>query len=731
MILSLLVYLIPSILAFTLPMAVLMGLLAGLSRMSSDTEITAFKTLGISYKRLLKPVLVFSFLGWITASFLTLYFAPWANYKWVQIISRSVITKVQLRINPREFNESISNTVLYIQDISRENEWKNIFVHFSDPPDEPRIIFADRGHLNFYPEEKRAILELFDGSVHSYPSQEPEKYRVTSFKSFEEEIDVENQFSSISEKKRVREKDIKELIRDVQIIKSKTDKFSDPNVDSIQLWRQKRDYVSHWVEIHKKFALPFVCFIFAFLGISLGATTKKGGRTSGFTISLAIILIYYILITAGEQIAMEGRLSPFIGIWGPNILLLMGGLYFFIKSLRESPFFSGFLRFFRREKDILPSEKKKAIRNRPRFSLRFPNILDRYIIKKFFAIFSLVFFGLLAISIIVAFFERIDTIYEHEKPISLFFKYIWYQIPEFVHFILPVGALTTTLLSLGFLTKFNEITAMKACGISIYRIILPLLLLACLISFFSFYLQENILPYSNKKAEETWNNITDIPPRTYNRLDRRWVMGKERNRIYHYRYYDPIASNFSQISIYDIDPESWNLKSRIYSEKGFLSEGIMSLTNCWYREFDIKKPVKFEEKEQIDLTLAEEKDYFIREWKEPDQMNYGELREYIAGIEERGFETVRFKVDLDFKISFPLTSLVMVLLGIPFAFSMGKKGALVGIGLSIAIAMVYWGGIGIFRSLGYVNYLNSFLAAWAPNLIFGLAGLYMLFTLRT
>ena len=168
-VLDLLIYLLPSVLAFTVPMSVLMGILAGLSRLSSDAEITAFKTLGISYKRLLRPVLVFSFLGFIMTSFLTLYLAPRANYKWVQTFSESVLTRVHFNINPREFNDSIPNTVIFIQDITPEMDWRNIFVYFATPPDEPKVILAREGRLNFYPEERRATLELMDGMIHSYP----------------------------------------------------------------------------------------------------------------------------------------------------------------------------------------------------------------------------------------------------------------------------------------------------------------------------------------------------------------------------------------------------------------------------------------------------------------------------------------------------------------------------------------------------------------------------------
>ncbi len=258
-----------------------------------------------------------------------------------------------------------------------------------------------------------------------------------------------------------------------------------------------------------------------------------------------------------------------------------------------------------------------------------------------------------------------------------------------------------------------------------------MILLAFVASFFSFYLQENVLPYANKKAEETWNKINDVPPRSYGYLDRRWVLSKEKDRIYYYNYFDPKDSAFSQLSIYDIDLSSWTFKKRFYSEKGYLEGKSLTLVDSWYREFLDGKPIKFEKAEERKIAPVEDRSYFLKEWKEPDQMSYGELKTYTEDIEERGFETVKFKVALNYKLSFPLASLIMTLLGIPFAFSMGRKGTLVGIGLSIIIAMVYWGAFALLKNLGDINYLNAFLAAWGPNLIFGLIGLYLIFALRT
>ncbi|MFQ6037869.1 MAG: LptF/LptG family permease [Candidatus Aminicenantales bacterium] len=554
---------------------------------------------------------------------------------------------------------------------------------------------------------------------------------MTFFRRYEEELDVESLYPVVSEKKKVREKDIQELWRDARAIKEELGALPASEKMKLSYRQRERELTSHWVEIHKKLALPFSCIIFALLGLPLGAFTKKGGRTSGFTLSIGIILLYYILITAGEQLAMEGRMSAFIGMWGPNVLFLALGLYFFVLSVRETSFRAFWTQLGRRARWFAIPPRARTRGGMPRVSPPFPNILDRYVLRKYLAIFGLVFVSLLAVYAIVTFFERIDRLYENEKPLRLLLSFIWFKIPEFVHTILPVSALAATLLSLGLLTKFNEVTAMKACGISLYRLTLPVLLMGGVVSVAAFSLQENVMPYSNKRAEHVWNEITNVPARSTSYLDRRWVLGRNKSRIYHYRYFDSLSSTFSQISVYDIDPESWLLRRRFFGVKGVLQNGELTLSDAWSREFLEETKAQFEKRASMTLSPVEESRYFLREWKEPDQMSYAELRKYIRDIQERGFETTRFRVDLNVKLSFPIASLLMALLGIPFAFWMGKRGTLVGIGLSVAIAMVYWGGLGVFRSLGYVQALGPVLAAWGPNLIFGGVGLILLSTLRT
>ncbi len=719
LVLRVLALLVPSLLAFAVPMAVLVGILGGLARLSADSETVAFATLGISRRRFQRPFWVFGVCGWLVASALAMVIAPRANFAWVRTMTSSVLTKVQLRIAPLEFNESIPGAVLFIRSVGKDKSWEDVFVYIVKDPANPRLITARKGTINLYPERKRATLELFDGVVYSGPLEKPEAFSMTSFAHLEEEVDVERLFPALTSEKRVREKDIGELIRDANVLKSAPE-------------RHDRDYRSHWIEIHKKFALPFVCLLFVLVGVPLGLAAGRGGRTIGFTLSLGIILAYYALLTTGERLALNGKITPFIGMWGPNLVLAAAGLWLFLRSGWQRPLWPRFPRLSRGKAPLAETGPAPVRAARPALpAFRFPNILDRYVSRKYLAFLGLAFAGLMAASVVVTFFDRLDAVREHGKPLRLLLAYVWYRIPEFLLAVFPVAALAATLLALGLMQKSNEITAVKASGTSVYRLVVPLLVMGAAVSGLAFIVQERLAPAASIKSEEVWRKVTDIPARSYSFPNRHWLLGAAKDRIYHYEYFDTGSFTFSRFQAFDFDPARWVLTRRTFAEKAALIEDHFVLANGWSQEFSGGPAAPVSLKENGILPQAEKQTYFRKEAKEPAEMSYAELNAYTADVRGMGFEATRLIVDLQDKIAFPLAALVMTLLAIPFAFSMGRKGALAGIGLSVVIAMGYWGAMALFRSLGYVGVLTPFLAAWGANLVFGLGGAVLFFRLRT
>lgn len=298
--------------------------------------------------------------------------------------------------------------------------------------------------------------------------------------------------------------------------------------------------------------------------------------------------------------------------------------------------------------------------------------------------------------------------------------------------IFPLTALISTLLTLGLLNKSNEITAMKVIGVSLYRIILPLCLPALILCSLSFYLQENVIPLSNTKAEKIWNEMKSN--RSIGETGdpwEHWIINPTGKRIYHYFTSQEDAEVFSQLHIFNIDPVKWALRSRIYAERGYLKEQRLYLTDAWQREFDRNKSIHFIKSSEIVIDIMGDKNLFVENQNDFNKMNYNSLSLVINNFKKRGFDTQKLRVDLNYKLSSPFLSIIMTLIGIPFAFLMGKRGALGGIGLSLVIAIIYWGCTGIFKNLGYTYSLNAYWAAWGPHFLFGLAGLYLIAKMRT
>jgi len=274
---------------------------------------------------------------------------------------------------------------------------------------------------------------------------------------------------------------------------------------------------------------------------------------------------------------------------------------------------------------------------------------------------------------------------------------------------------------------------MQACGISLYRSAVPLVCLAALASGAMFLLQDRVLPYSNRKAAAIRHVIRGGSPRTFDVVNRKWLVARD-GSIYNYTYYDTRQHELNGLSIFEFNQSHGGLVRRVYVGEARFTPGtgqVWKSSNGWVREFvngiDLKAFVTFPSR---DLKL-EPPDYFATESPDADRMTYGQLQRYISFLKASGVNVVPQTVALYKKVSFPLVSLIMTLIAVPFAVMTGRRGALYGISVGIVLSVVYWISTNVFSAVGSAGMLPPMLAAWAPNLLFGAGAAYLLLTART
>jgi LPS export ABC transporter permease LptG len=283
------------------------------------------------------------------------------------------------------------------------------------------------------------------------------------------------------------------------------------------------------------------------------------------------------------------------------------------------------------------------------------------------------------------------------------------------------------------MSRFNEVTAVKASGISIYRLATPVIMVTLALCTFAYVNHDFLLPYANRKATQIKDVIRGRSPRSYQPTEQQWVFG-EGGRLYNFKNYvqptlpvlPSIGSGvFQGFSVYHLDPATFTLLGRIYSREAKFDGDAWVLRDGWSREFT-EDGESFETFAEKRFLFPEKPAYFIKEWKTPEQMNFSELRAFVRNLRQRGYDAQELTVNLYGKTAFPLLPLTMVVIGLPFCFRVGRRGSLYGVGIAIALIALFLLIFSTTNALGGIGLMPPFLAAWAPNILFLGAGFYML-----
>ncbi|OGP72587.1 MAG: LPS export ABC transporter permease LptF [Deltaproteobacteria bacterium RBG_16_49_23] len=320
-ILMLLLFISPSFLIFTIPMAFLLATLLSFGRLSGDSEITAFKASGMSLYQLYLPVLLFSIGTYLLTTSLVIYGLPWGNRGFKATLYLMAQSKADIEIKERVFNDDFDGFVIYVEKVPvRGKKMEGILIN--DERDKERIntIFAREGFLVSDSKSQEVVLRLLNGDIHRF---EPRAniYQKMRFDTYDLRLELAKTFAAVGKKLRDHEMSIED-------IKEKMEKKR----------LSGQDITPQEVELHKRYAIPFSCLVFGLIGVSLGIQPRRSGRSYGFVLSLLILLTYYISLTASEILAIRKTFPPFLAGWAPNILFGSLGIYLLIKASTESPF---------------------------------------------------------------------------------------------------------------------------------------------------------------------------------------------------------------------------------------------------------------------------------------------------------------------------------------------------------------------------------------------------------
>jgi len=320
-ILMLFVFISPSFLIITIPISVLLGTLLTFGRLSSDSEITAFKASGISLYQLFFPVSVFALAAFLMTSFLVFYGLPWGNRGFKATLFLIAQSRADIEIKERVFNDMFSGMVIYVDRVPIQgNRMEGILIYDDREKGKSNTIIAREGFLINNPESQEIILRLNNGDIHRYEPR-VQTFQKIKFDTYDLKLELSKALLALGKKLKEFEMSIDEIKEKIETLK-----------------KQGKDITSQQVELYKRYTIPFTCIVFALIGAPLGIQPRRSGRSYGFILSILILLVYYISIIAFESLAVNKTIPPYLAGIAPTFLFGCLGIYLLMKASKESSF---------------------------------------------------------------------------------------------------------------------------------------------------------------------------------------------------------------------------------------------------------------------------------------------------------------------------------------------------------------------------------------------------------
>ena len=728
---------LPNLFKFTIPMAVLWGVMLGLSRLAADSEIIAMRASGLGIWYFVRVASIVAVAGTLLGLVNSLYLAPRANQAIIEMEQALETSQASYEIEPRVFYENFKDFVLYVQDVragAGAANWRQVFMADVRDPANPVITTAASATV-VNDNSQELIMRLRDGLRDETVADEPGQSNISTFTTTDMPLALGPQ-------------------SDVHLGRMDTALYAMPLgvlFERIHELSGKPGAKRYLIELHNRFALPLACVVLMLLGVPLGVNSRRGGKSAGFVFTILLVFVYYFLSSTGIQLGHQSHLPAFVAVWAANFIFAVAGIFLLWQMATGGWILSALAAWASRLPqfkvpaksngfhltELLGRLQPRSHRAGPRSvfpRIVFPRILDEYILREFTGMFALVLAGFVLLMIVFTFFDLVGDILRNHIALSVVGAYLLNLTPSMLYNIAPLAVLIAALVTFGVMNRNSEIVAIKATGISLYRLIIPIVTMAGVLAVVLFLFDQYYLPQANRKQEALRNQIKGRPTQTYLHPEQKWMFGQkplpgEPGRIFYYEFFDPDRNEFANLSVFEFDPGTFQLTRRIFAKRVVWSRDSAGwvFENGWVRDVEganVRDYRTFLETSFPEIRATP--DYFKKVDLQSQEMNFGQLDHYIHDLQQSGFDTKRLSVALWHKLSYPLIAVVMAVLAIPFALSMGRRGSITGVAVAIGVALAYMVIDNLFGAMGYVNYLPAYMAAWSADVLFGLAGGYLL-----
>ncbi|HVE57078.1 MAG TPA: LptF/LptG family permease [Pyrinomonadaceae bacterium] len=706
--------LIPNVVAFTAPMAILIGVIIGLSKMQGDSELIAIRASGVGNFQITLPILMLGLLLSFFAFFINLKGVPLASNIVRSIALQTALYKLESPIEPGVFNTEVGGYTIYVKTGDKiDGDWKNIFIYHEDRKNnEMRLITAKSGKIDSTIETDREIAELVLQNAVSTTLP----------------LDLRSDIKGKSVSENIGEIRFSIKTRRDDIVKKLTQSQETPEElglsDLAKLANSAEGSERTEAQIlwQRRLLLSVTPLIFALLGTVLVLRFNRGGRGFGILLALISLIGYYLVTLLGEQLARTGKVSVLFAGLLPVFVSLLAIIWFSLSS-----------RLFRRNtfeslKNYIDFGKVRGKVSKSNFYIDLATgIRDFDIILNLLKYFFLTLAFLTSIYLIFTTFEMWKFAGSAPNGLTLLVKYLLYLIPFIYLQLAPSAVMIATLATFVIKSRQNEIVTWTAAGQSVYRLLFPCFLLMIVIGILNWGIQEYAAPRTNQKQDTIRAQIRNKGILTQ-KEGKYWVANQ--NRIYSFEKAEKESGSnrkVENLTVYEFSDENQRLSAIFKTPEAIWQSNKIVLTQT---EKTILKNQGLETQKLPEFELPDSENPFNNLNQKPSHLNSTETKYQMLEAESET-EARNLEIALQKKYTTPFLPFIITLFTAPFALSLSRKGKVLTVGYAVALWLVFMGISSGFEQAGLSGNILPKIAIWTPLFLFSMIGVYLFSKVKT